>query len=701
MTDDRIRGEEFTSQIFQDPHQAFVQAQKSLSEALKAEDKTTAGEAALTVAHVAIYKADFAYAQHMLDRSPAFLGEVDRHPRYLLVKGLLLFHKEQFVSALKVFFRLYTLALQENIIEALAWSCLCLGELHTQHSMYERSYYYLNQADEASTAVASTELKTAIQLAFTRYHLNLEQFAAARDSLVQARDFLQTSTNNIGEIEADLLSGNILLAERKNEEAIAPVRRALETAETHELDYLQIEALFLIGQIKMTLGRHAAAKLAYQQSLHLAQTRSIQSYMYSNAHALLILGNTEKRTQPIFYYGNLLWKHASAQIQALHQQHIAEAENQQHFNTIIRERDLFKKRSAQLEQENRNIHRLSNIIHTIVASRSIEGSFSALHAELPELVSFDGAALFTGANDSQSVTVLYTAGSLALVTKQVFSNVQEVAESCFSRNEVVHIGPGELESFLPAAVAFPLHSRGELLGVLFFSAEDPEGFSAKELDILSAVCDYLAVSLANQLVVAQLKQANSQLLEKTESLDKALQELQKAHDEIEHLAAFDQLTSLPNRYLFDRRLYEIIHLAQRNGSLFGLFFIDLDDFKAINDTYGHKTGDTALQLASSRMRQVLRKSDVVARYGGDEFIAVFNDIKKVSDLSTIAQKIIDVLNEPLKFGAGRVTLGASIGISVYPHDGTDGTQLVDRADQALYAAKTTGKGTYQYFTAAD
>jgi len=157
------------------------------------------------------------------------------------------------------------------------------------------------------------------------------------------------------------------------------------------------------------------------------------------------------------------------------------------------------------------------------------------------------------------------------------------------------------------------------------------------------------------------------------------------------MAHFDALTGLPNRTLFFDRFHQVLHLATRYERLCALLYIDLDGFKAINDSLGHDAGDELLVAAGARMKSCCRTSDTVARLGGDEFIVLLSEIT-VSDGATIlAEQILQAFKQPFELSKGRAEVGTSIGISVFPEHGTTADQLLKSADRAMYVSKKRGK----------
>lgn len=173
-----------------------------------------------------------------------------------------------------------------------------------------------------------------------------------------------------------------------------------------------------------------------------------------------------------------------------------------------------------------------------------------------------------------------------------------------------------------------------------------------------------------------------------------------SQDKVWRHANFDALTGLPNRRLFRSKLDHEVTLTQRTGTLLGLLFIDLDHFKQANDLLGHDAGDQLLVQAARRIQACVRGADTVARLGGDEFTAILMPIDDVFDAEQIAGKINQTLSEPFVHGADVVHLSASIGITICPNDGADAATLIRNADQAMYVAKNSGRGQFNYFTPA-
>lgn len=198
----------------------------------------------------------------------------------------------------------------------------------------------------------------------------------------------------------------------------------------------------------------------------------------------------------------------------------------------------------------------------------------------------------------------------------------------------------------------------------------------------------------NQELEARVEERTEELARTNDKLRHEIQERVKAQHELTHLATHDTLTGLPNRALFNEHLEIVLHNAGRHGRRVALLFLDLDGFKEVNDTYGHDAGDKLLQTVSTRMRECVRKEDIIARMGGDEFTILLGELQQYTDASLIAQKIIRAINEPIPLNSHVCRVGASIGISLFPHSTQDGETLLRLADDAMYTAKAEGKNSY-------
>ena len=178
-------------------------------------------------------------------------------------------------------------------------------------------------------------------------------------------------------------------------------------------------------------------------------------------------------------------------------------------------------------------------------------------------------------------------------------------------------------------------------------------------------------------------------------------ERKRALDKIHHLAHHDALTNLPNRNLYMERVERAISRSKRSNKPLALMFVDLDRFKPINDELGHEAGDVVLKTVAERMLSCVRQSDTVARFGGDEFVAILENLDHADSAAVVAKKVLSKLSESIDVPSGQsaavsATVGASIGISVFPEDGATLDELARAADNAMYAVKDEGRNNFKF-----
>ncbi|MGE5415830.1 MAG: diguanylate cyclase domain-containing protein [Acidobacteriota bacterium] len=195
------------------------------------------------------------------------------------------------------------------------------------------------------------------------------------------------------------------------------------------------------------------------------------------------------------------------------------------------------------------------------------------------------------------------------------------------------------------------------------------------------------------LVIERTKE----LADANDTLREEIEQRKKAEETIRHMAYHDVLTGLPNRKHFQERLDQELSRAERLKHCLGVMFIDLDWFKSVNDTYGHEVGDKLLCEVANRLKTAVRKVDIVSRLGGDEFTAVLVDLADPEKAFVVANRMFKVMSPPVRFDDLELDITCSIGISIYPIHGSDGEELLRRADAAMYEAKKIGKNNYQMY----
>jgi diguanylate cyclase (GGDEF)-like protein len=205
------------------------------------------------------------------------------------------------------------------------------------------------------------------------------------------------------------------------------------------------------------------------------------------------------------------------------------------------------------------------------------------------------------------------------------------------------------------------------------------------------------LSEANRELDSRVRARTSELEQANRSLEGEVAERRAAEHRLDHLAHHDLLTGLPNRLSFNEQLERSLKRAERHTQQLAVLFIDLDQFKDINDSLGHAVGDELLRAVAARLTREMRSMDLLARLGGDEFICLIEDIHKPADARTVALKLIEQLKSPFRIGEHELVVSASVGISVFPGDGNTVDALVRNADTAMYRAKAQGRNSSQFY----
>jgi diguanylate cyclase (GGDEF)-like protein len=219
----------------------------------------------------------------------------------------------------------------------------------------------------------------------------------------------------------------------------------------------------------------------------------------------------------------------------------------------------------------------------------------------------------------------------------------------------------------------------------------------KVMSLLSPVPNDELIEEVHESLEAYVLQDDDEQFSRSYATIRAMNEKKQAEDKIVHMAFHDSMTNLPNRLLFQDKLKQAFQEADRTGTMLAVIFFDLDRFKVINDTLGHHAGDSLLQYVASQLVTYVHKDDMIARFGGDEFIILLNGITDEKEIVDFVRGIPECLKEPYFFEKQELYITSSIGISIYPQDGTDVETLVKNADVAMYRAKEKGGNTFEIY----
>ncbi|MCZ6828906.1 MAG: EAL domain-containing protein [Gammaproteobacteria bacterium] len=231
--------------------------------------------------------------------------------------------------------------------------------------------------------------------------------------------------------------------------------------------------------------------------------------------------------------------------------------------------------------------------------------------------------------------------------------------------------------------------------------------------VLSELSSHKAkMDVESHLLSMKVDERTEQLSRRNKELNKAVKQVTHAKDRLRQLAYYDSLTSLPNRQLFTEQLELLLKISKRNESVVALLFLDLDNFKRINDSLGHNAGDMLLREVAARLSSCIRESDLISQYfdaeskigvsrlGGDEFTVVLNKVEEPKIAGVVAERLLESLQIPMLIEGHEIVITPSIGIALAPQDASTVEDLLKRADTAMYHAKTTGKNSYRFYSSA-
>ncbi|MBN1662984.1 MAG: EAL domain-containing protein [Deltaproteobacteria bacterium] len=263
------------------------------------------------------------------------------------------------------------------------------------------------------------------------------------------------------------------------------------------------------------------------------------------------------------------------------------------------------------------------------------------------------------------------------IISAAFRNGKPVIDNRYFRDAHEKNNGGK-EKKAGCAAAVPLIRQGHACGVFFLYSETRYTFNEEIVNLLER--------LAENVVFA---------LENLEHED----EKKRAEEQIQFLATHDALTGMPNRFMFSQLLSHAVQSAQRYERHLAVIFIDLDRFKEVNDTLGHEAGDRLLQGVAEQLKKTMRTSDVISRMGGDEFVALLQDIKDQGEVAEVAERILSAITKPVMIMGMDCQITGSLGISMYPEDANNEQSLMKNADMAMYFAKSEGRNNYQFYSA--
>lgn len=586
-----------------------------------------------------------------------------------------------------------------------------IGELCLELGNPKDALAYLMPAYDAMPDAFSLGNRADCLRNIGKAFLQLDNLTLAREFTARSYELTTQSGDLIMAADSFETLARVAVTMDDRAESERRVREGLALADRTGNRIQRATLLTVLASVLIDQGRAREALTQLEESEKICSDNSQKSKLYgvyeqmSRAHEAL--GDHE---QALLYYKRFAVYKADVQNEdsasrLRNMQAQAEIERAQQEAEIYRLKNIdLKEKTEELEDLNRQMVSISMIGRRITASLDYTMVVQTIYDSLLPFLRMDmfGVALY----DSEKRQLVYRRLFEDGIRKKEHAidaqSETSFAAWAFRNREPVLINDKDHEygKYLSrpstfrgrpskSVVCMPLTIEDRAIGVLTVQSYQDHAYSPNQLAFLEALAPYVAIAVENAIIHDRLEDLNRALSEEKRRLERATLK-------ISHLANHDSLTGLPNRRLLFELTGKAIETARRAGASIGVIFMDLDDFKPINDRFGHAAGDAALMAMSERVRNLVRASDIVARMGGDEFIAVITNVKSRQDLERVAHKVLVECTKPMTFSGTTCSLGISMGISMFPDDGDAVEMLINKADSAMYRVKHGAKNSFTF-----
>lgn len=374
-----------------------------------------------------------------------------------------------------------------------------------------------------------------------------------------------------------------------------------------------------------------------------------------------------------------------------------------------KETEVHRIKNTELQEAFNRVSILNKIGQEITSSLDLETIMDTIYKNISSFISTDLFSIALYDKNSEEINFKYFILNGQRITGERKSLHRKGSMASWVINNSKYLFINDLQNeyikYVPkligsdagktnSVIFVPLKIGNTITGIITVQSYKLNAYTNQHLEIIQVVGAYSAIALENSKVHDEINKLNK-------IINSEKKELEKAYLKIDRLANHDTLTELPNRRLFTELLKQEINQADRQKMKIAVLFIDLDNFKPINDTMGHDAGDRVLKMVAQRFVSILRKSDSIARFGGDEFAAILCNVKNEADIEKIVRKLIKKFNNPFKIKNNKFQIGLSMGISIYPDDDNTINGLIKKADFAMYQIKLESKNSFKFYNKID
>ena len=557
------------------------------------------------------------------------------------------------------------LELQARLFFNLGNAFLNIGETNNAIDYFELA---LQSAEQNLDQVSRVSILKGLSIAYRR----IGDRKQAQNLLYESIELAQNSKQDLVLLELFLEQALILIEADIYPEAIETLSRIIRDGEKNQLLPILAEA-YRLRSLAYELSGDSASALEDYKQFHTCQEALSGEQIAQSKRDAEILFELERSKN--------------------------EAEIYRLKNIELREH------KEELERINKRLNAVMEIGRVVTASLDITVIACTIHSSLTPLMDTSGFSLVTFDEDHQQINYILliedgtihepftiTADSRVsfaawtILHKQLIK-LDDIEAEYHNYIENAQYVEGRRTSSM---IYVPLMIGGKVVGALSVQSMRRAAYTNDDAELLRSVSSFIAIAIENSAAHEEMIRLNRALQTEKD----ALEQLTK---KVSRLANHDGLTGLPNRLLLGELLEKAILRSQRHSSNLAVLFMDLDNFKPINDQFGHHAGDLALIEVAHRFKNALRAMDVIARVGGDEFVALLTDLEDTLSVTVVAEKLLDTLRHPVMVNNTPCQIGVSIGIALFPKDGKQADDLLHHADEAMYQVKRENKNGYAYY----
>ncbi|MBA4364627.1 MAG: hypothetical protein C0398_01295 [Coprothermobacter sp.] len=527
------------------------------------------------------------------------------------------------------------------------------------------------------------------------------------------RRSLETATrvgNTVSEVEARVRLSSILAGRGHEAEALAVIEEALRLSRGCGFALQEVGSLLACGRIELSLGRLEEATRHFELAVEVADSHKMGDLLPPALESL----STAKAAMNRF---DEAYRDLQKSVEAAHAWSSSEAARMlaelaagYRLEKVKREAEVEKVRREGLESANERLRIVTRIGRSLTQSLEPRDILMRMWSELSASIDLKSLGFGIYSPDSGEIEFpgLIESGVLQKASSVFLSDESSLAALCVREKRILYYATSdEARSALgdkptitfgsvpvrsETILYLPLFRENDIVGVMTVQSARDHAYSDDTIEMLEAIASFTAIAVENARIMIRLNEMNQTICGEKEQVEKAA--LASSW-----LAEHDSLTGLSNRRFLERILDENIRLATLEDNSIAVFFVDLDDFKRVNDAYGHDAGDRVLVAVAERLLSVFRDGDYVARVGGDEFVVAAPGVKDMASIASMADKVVSSFDEPFTITEGTILVSVSVGVALFPEHGHSSQELISRADEAMYLIKRTGKGAWRLSSA--